>query len=44
MNKILEGLGIVVVSAVGCIWYLAWAFIGAVITIVLIGGLFNLIF
>lgn len=44
MKNILESLGIAVVGVLGCIWYLAFTFISAVITIIIIGGLFNLIF
>jgi hypothetical protein len=44
MKKILEGLEIAAVGTLGCAVYLVFSFIGAVITIIIIGGLFNLIF
>lgn len=44
MKKILEVLGMSVVGVVGCAIYLLWAFIGAIVTIVVIGTLINLIF
>jgi len=37
MKKILEALGIMVVGVLGCGVYLVLAFLGAVITIIVIG-------
>ncbi len=43
MKKILEGLLELVVGTSGCIVYLIFAFIGALVTLIIIGSLFNLI-
>ena len=44
MKNILEGLGIGVVCEVGCAINLVFMFVSAVVTLIVLGTLFNLIF